>query len=383
MTRADIVVIGAGVIGCSIAYHVLRRAPGTRIVILEREGMPGMGSTAKATGAIRYQFSTAEYIRLTQLSLPEFLRFEEETGYSVHFRAHGRLFVTTRPEQMAELRRGVEFQRSFDVPSEIVSPKMAGEMVPGLRTDDLLGGSFCQADGSAEPAAAVQGYASRAQALGAQLFCDQEVLGLLRQGDRLTGVRTVDGAVEAGTVVIAAGPYSADVAKTAGIDIPARPYRRQVTVAAPIPSLDVEIPMLCDADTGFYIHRTGRGDLLLGGTDKDTHPGYGSAVDWNTVEYTLSAGARRVPVIETAQVRSNYVGLRGLTADHLPILGRVAGIDGLVVACGDNGKGFMHAPAVGLLLSELIVDGAAASLDLSPFRLERFTEPAQKKEAYF
>lgn len=383
MTRADVAVIGAGVIGCSIAYHLLRRAPATRVLILEREGMPGLGSTAKATGAIRYQFSTAEYIRLTQLSLPQYLRFEEETGYSVHFRAHGRLFVTSRPDRMAELWRGVEFQRSFGVPSAIVSPQTAAEMIPGLRTDDLLGGSFCGADGSAEPAAAVQGYASRARALGARLLCDQEVVGLLREGDRVTGVRTARETVEAGTVVVAAGPYSADVAKTAGIDVPARPYQRQVSVAAPIPSLDREIPMFCDADTGFYIHRTGSGDLLLGGTDKDTHPGYGSAVDWNTVEETLSAGARRVPVIETAQVRTNYVGLRGLTPDRLPILGRVAAVDGLVLACGDNGKGFMHAPAVGLLLSELIVDGAAESLDLGPFRLERFAEPAQKKEAYF
>jgi glycine/D-amino acid oxidase-like deaminating enzyme len=143
------------------------------------------------------------------------------------------------------------------------------------------------------------------------------------------------------------------------------------------------MPMMTDADSEFYIHRTGRGDLLLGGTDKDTHPGYGSEVDWNIVEQMLAAGARRIPSLAAAQVRRNYVGLRGLTADHLPVLGRVEAVAGIVLACGDNGKGFMHAPAIGNLLSEVIVDGEATSLDLTPFRLERFREPLRTREAFF
>jgi len=383
MRSADVVIIGGGVIGCSIAYHLMRRAPSQRVVVLEREAMLGMGSTAKATGAIRYQFSTTENIRLTQLSLPIYRRFEEETGYSVNFRPHGRLIVTGDARTMDELRAGVALQQALGVPSRTVTAPEAQALVPELRTDDLLGGTFCQEDGSAEPSAAVQGFSARARVLGAEIRCEQEVVGLRRTGARVSGVETHDGGLDAGTVVIAAGPSSASVARWAGLDVPALPFRRQVSVVAPIPALDVEMPLVTDADTGFYIHRTGHGDLLLGGTDRDTRPGEGSDVEWDGVERVLSAGARRIPRLVEARVRRSYSGVRALTPDYHPIVGRVSGLDGLVLACGDNGKGFMHAPAIGLLVSELIVDGRAASLDLGAFRLERFAAPVRKEANFF
>ena len=383
MKPADVVIIGGGVIGCSIAYHLARRAPADRVVVLEREAALGMGSTAKATGAIRSQFSTAENIGLSRLSLPIYRRLEEETGYSVYFRAHGRLIVTGDAGTMDGLRASVALQRSLGVPSRAVTPAQALALVPQLRVDDLVGGSFCEEDGSAEPAAAVQGFASGARARGAEIRCGQEAVGLRRNGARVGGVETRDGALDAGTVVVAAGPWSAAVAGWAGLDVPARPFRRQVSVVAPIPALDVELPLVTDADTGFYLHRTGHGDLLLGGTDKDSRPGVGSDVDWDVVERVLTAGGRRVPCLAEARVRRSYAGVRALTPDYHPILGRVAGIEGLVLACGDNGKGFMHAPAIGLLLSELIVDGRATSLDLEPFRLERFAGPVRREANFF
>ncbi len=284
---------------------------------------------------------------------------------------------------MDGLRAGVALQQSLGVPSRTVSPSEARALVPELRTDDLLGGTFCQEDGSAEPSAAVQGFSARARSLGAEIRCEEEVVGLRRTGARVSGVETRGGGLDAGTVVIAAGPSSASVARWAGLDVPAEPYRRQVSVVAPIPALDVEMPLITDADTGFYLHRTGHGDLLLGGTDRDTRPGVGSDVDWDGVERVLSAGARRIPRLAEARVRRSYSGVRALTPDYHPILGRVPAVDGLVLACGDNGKGFMHAPAIGLLLSELIVDGRAVSLDLHPFRLDRFAAPVRREANFF
>jgi sarcosine oxidase subunit beta len=374
MRTADVVIIGAGVIGCSIAYHLASRDPSLDVLVLEREEMIGMGSTAKATGGIRHQFSTEPNIRLTQLSLPLYLRFEEATGYSVHFQSHGYLFLTTESDTLQNLQASVALQQSLGVPSRMINPTEAAVFVPGIRTDDLRGGSFCGTDGTAEPAAAVQGFAARARALGVQILTNHEVVALLRTGERAVGVQTHQGSVHAPTVVIAGGPYSAQLAAMVGLEIPAHPYRRQVSVAAPIPQLDVELPLTVDIDSGFYLHRMGHGDLLLGGTDKDVRPGTGLEVDWAGIERVLAAGARRIPMIEHARVKRTYVGLRSLTPDHHPILGHVEAVPGLVLACGDSGHGFMHAPAIGLLVSEEILDGRATTLDLTALRLERFVD---------
>lgn len=372
MRTGDVVIIGGGVIGCSVAFHLVRRDRTLNVIVFEREAMVGLGSTAKATGGIRHQFSTEPNIRLTQLSLPFYRRFEEETGYSVYFRPHGYLFLTADSRMMHSLSQSVALQQSLGVGSRIISPAEAAERMPGVRTSDLLGGSFCDQDGTAEPAAAVQGFATAARRLGAQILTEQEVVMVLQEGNRVTGVRTRQGTIHAPTVVIAAGPYSAQTAATAGLQIPAQPYRRQVSVAAPIPELDVELPLTVDADTGFYLHRMGRGDLLLGGTDKDSRPGFNLEVDWSGIERVMAAGMRRIPVLERAQVKRTYVGLRALTPDHQPILGRVDTVPGLALACGDSGHGFMHAPAIGLLVTEEILDGRATTMDLAALRLQRF-----------
>jgi sarcosine oxidase subunit beta len=383
MNYPDVVIIGGGVVGCSIAYHLLRLDPAIHVTVLEREAMPGMGATSKATGGIRHQFSTEENIRLTQLSLPVYLQFEEETGYSVYFRPHGYLFVTGNAAVLESLRRSVAVQQRLGVQSRVVTPIEIAGLVPGICSDDLVGGTFCGQDGSAEPAAAVQGFATRARALGAKFRYHEEVVGIRRAGDRVTGVETTTGRVDSDVVVVAAGPYSARIAALAGIEVPAPPFRRQVSVAEPLAALDVEMPLTTDADSGFILHRTGHGDLLLGGTDKDTRPGFGLDVDWDGIERVLSAGAHRIPALVEARVRRTYVGLRALTPDLHPILGRVQSIDGIVLACGDNGKGFMHAPAIGLLVSEEIVHGRAISLGLDPFRLERFAGPVHKEANLF
>ena len=383
MERADVVIVGGGVIGCSIAYHLLRRHRGLRMTLLERESILGAGSTARAAGGIRAQFTTEANIRLTQLSVAEYRDFEEATGYSVHFRQNGYLFLTAVPRTLERLRDGVRLQRTLGVPSQIIAPGDAACLVPGLRTDDLVGAAYCAEDGSAEPAAAVQGYSARARAWGADVRFEQEVVAFLRTADRITGVRTKTDAVEAAIVVIAAGPHSAQIARWAGVDVPAHPYRRQVCVVAPAPELDVELPLTTDTETGFNMHRTGRGDLLLGGTDKDTRPGFGLDVDMDGVERVLTAGALRIPSLMHVPLRRTYVGLRALTPDYHPILGRVEGAEGLVLACGDNGKGFMHAPAIGRLISEEILDGAATSLDTAPFRLGRFAGALEKEANLF
>src|SRR3990172_9573308 len=185
---ADVVIIGGGIIGCSIAYHVLRRDSDVRVVILEREIMPGMGSTARATGGIRHQFSSVPNIRVTQLSLAMYRRFEEEIGYSVAFRPHGYLFVTADPATLERFRQNVSLQQVLGVPSEILSPEEIAALVPGIEYRDLVGGAFCREDGSAEPAAALQGYAVRARSPGARILCEQEVVDIMTIHGATSGV---------------------------------------------------------------------------------------------------------------------------------------------------------------------------------------------------
>lgn len=381
MRMADVVVIGGGIIGCSIAYHLLARAGRLRVVLLEREAELGTGATARATGGIRHQFSSATLIRLTRLSFPTFLRFEEEFGRSADFVPHGYLFVTAEPDRLEGYRRAVALQQSLGVRSRILAPEEMRDLLPQLATADLLGGSFCPDDGSADPHGALQGFVTRARALGLEVLTRAEVVAIDREGERVAGVRTATERYAAPVVINAAGPFADRVARLAGVEIPSRPYRRQVLVVEPPPELPEVFPLIVDGDSGFYVHRQGRSALVMGGTDKDSRPGTEIAVDWEAFEPVLSAAAQRVPSLAEAKVMRAYAGLRDLTPDYHGILGQIPEVSGFYVACGFSGHGFMHAPAIGRLMAELIVDGRARSLDLAPLSPERFRAGRSETEA--
>ncbi len=371
METADVLIVGAGVIGLSVAYHLARRAP-LRIAVLERAAQPGTGETAKATGGIRHQFSTEVNVRLTQLSLPAFQRFEEEMGEPVDLVQHGYLFLTTREDAAAVMRAGVELQQRLGVPSRWVTPAEVRDLFPAVRTDDLLGGTFCPLDGSASPYGAVQGYLRRCRDLGVHVVLSEEVAGIEVQDGRVRGVRTASGGYAGPVVVNAAGPYARGVAAMAGVDLPVSPFRRQVFVMTPLPELGRGRPLTIDLDTGWYLHQDRAGALYMGGTDKDTRPGVDEVVDWDGFDAVAEAALRRIPATAGARVVRAYAGIRSLTPDHHAILGPVPGLSGFYCANGFSGHGFMHAPAVGLLMAEEILDGGARTLDLTPLRITRF-----------
>lgn len=382
MESADVLIIGGGIVGLSIAYHLARR--GARgVVVLERAGQVGTGSTAKATGGIRHQFSTEINVRLTQLSLPAFARFEEEMGEPVDFVQHGYLFVTTRAERAEVMRAGLRLQQHLGVPSRWVAPDEAAVLFPDLRVDDLIGGTFCALDGSASPYGAVQGYLRRCRALGVRVLTDHEVVGIEVFAGRVRGVRTASGAFACPVVVNAAGPRARDVAAMAGVDLPVHPYRRQVFVMAPVAGLHRGAPLTVDLDTEWYLHQDRSGALYMGGTDKDTRPGLEEVVDWNGFDAVAQAALRRVPRTRDARVARAYAGIRSLTPDLHAILGSVAQVAGFYCANGFSGHGFMHAPAVGQLLAEEILDGRATTLDTSPLSLSRFAGQVRPEAAAF
>jgi len=292
---ADVVIVGAGIIGGSVAFHLLERDPTLRVVVLEKEPEPGTGATSKATGGVRFQFSTEANVRLTQLSYRYFTHAEEILGSPVDFTRHGYLFVTTDPATLEQCRRNVALQRALGVASEILTPAEIQSHLAMLVTHDLVGGSFCADDGSADPYSMLQAFLARARGRGLRLHTGHPVTDLVRAGNRVTGVRTRQGEWSAPIVVDCAGPYADQIGEMAGVSIPSKPYRRQVMVTEPLPSLPEVFALIVDLDTGFYVHRQGLAAVLMGGTDKDIKPGLDTEVDWSAFEAVFRAAPSGCP----------------------------------------------------------------------------------------
>jgi sarcosine oxidase subunit beta len=351
------------------------------VVVLEKEAEPGTGATAKATGGVRFQFSTRANVQLTQLSYRYFTHDREILGCSVDFIRHGYLFVTADPATLEQCRRNVESQRELGVPSELLAPPEIQRHLASLVTADLVGGTFCPDDGSADPHSLLAGFLAVARSRGLRLLTGEPVIAVTKSGERVTGVRTPHEEWSAPIVIDCAGPHADEIGALAGVDIPSRPYRRQVMVTEPLPELPPVFPLVVDLDTGFYVHRQGLSAVLMGGTDKDIKPGHDTTVDWEAFGAVFRAAALRVPPLADARVMRAYAGVRDLTPDYHGILGPAAQAPGFHVACGFSGHGFMHAPAIGILMAEMLLDGHAGSMDIAPLSLDRFAAGRLRAEA--
>jgi sarcosine oxidase subunit beta len=285
------------------------------------------------------------------------LDFHEETGGSADLRQVGYLFLLTRREQVDDFsgllrswhRWGLEEARWVDAAE-------ARELAPVVEVDDVLGGTFCPSDGLASPAGVTDGYAAAARRHGARLREHEAVTGIEVRDGRVRAVRTAAGDVATPLVFDCAGAWSAEVGRMAGVAVPVRPFRRHVLLTDAIPEAPRTMPMTVDFATSFYLHPEGDG-LLLGMSDRSEPSTFRTDVDWDFLERTVEAAAHRAPVLERAGVRTAWAGLYESTPDHQGILGPVAEVEGFWCACGFSGHGFMQAPAVGLVLAQLLVDG--------------------------
>jgi sarcosine oxidase subunit beta len=366
----DVVIVGAGVIGLSVAYHLSLRGK-LKIAVIEREKFPCMGSTAYCTGGIRHQFSNPVNVALTKISVPYFRRFSAEMDYPIYFRQRGYLFVSANPGHLQHFQSIMQNLKNFEIPAEFVSPQELAERYPFLYTEDLTGGTFCSLDGYADPYGVTMGYFKQARKRGVEVFCQEEVTGIDVSGGSIGGVATSAGKISCPVVVNASGPHLPETGRLAGVDIPARPYRRQVYVCPPLDGIPPEAPLVVDLNTGFYLHAEKSGALLLGGTDKDLYPGLDTAVDWSLLDGFIESAVRRIPRLQDARLARAYVGIRSLTPDYLGILGEHPSIRGFFIAGGFAGNGFMHAPAIGLIASGLITEGKCDILDAAPLSPSR------------
>jgi sarcosine oxidase subunit beta len=337
-----ILVAGAGAVGASVAYHLALR--GARDVVLCDRGEVGSGSTGRALGGIRQQFSTAAEVGLAR----ESIAFFEELGEPL-FEQVGYLFLATTGGGLAELEDRVQLQESLGVPVEFVDPSF----VAGLAVDDVLGSAFCASDGVADPPGVTRELVRRAVECG---------VGVRERTDASELVAGAD------AVVIACGPWSAALGEQLGVTLPVRPLCRQLLATGPLAGLPERLPMVIEAETGFHFRR--RGDrLVLAMRDAEPRWGFEAEVDRTVEADRLARLERRFPPAAGTLIDDAWAGLYDMTPDGHPILGRVA--DGVYAACGFSGHGFMQAPAAGRALAEELLDGES-SLDLAPFRLERF-----------
>jgi sarcosine oxidase, subunit beta len=385
-SKAEIVIIGGGVVGASVAYHLTERGA-KDVLLLEREDVTGRGSTGKATGGVRAQFETDINIRLSLYSLDLFGKFDELTGGACGYEPRGYLFVATDDKQLDFLKTSGERQRELgyrDV--RMVDKREIAEMVAGLNCADINGGSFGPRDGFIDPVGVLDGFLRKAKENGTTLEPGVEVLSIETNGDRITGVKTSRGDIECEKVVLCAGAWAKRLASTAGIDLPVEPLKRQIVWARSDTDLPPDLPMVIDLSNGFHFRpaKNSRNEVLFAYPDKDEQPSFSTDFEDGFIGKVYDKAKHRAPFLcETQVVREKCrAGLYENTPDHHAILGG-CGVEGLYLANGFSGHGVMHSPATGRALAEIMLDGKAGFLDVSCLSLDRFEKGELLHETAF
>jgi sarcosine oxidase subunit beta len=368
---ADVVIVGGGVVGASAAYHLALAGAG-RVLLLEREDRLATGSTGACAGGFRTQFTSEVNIRLSLASVPMITGFTAEHGLPLDLAQHGYLFLVRDEAQWRDFVAANELQRSLGVEAFLLSAEEASELAPGIATEGIVGAAYGPHDGIADPSGLTEGYATLARRAGAQIQLEVEVSSVRVAFGRAIGVEAGARAIDAPVVVNAAGPWAGVLARTAGVELPLEPIPRHVLVTGPFPGRPDRRTLVIDAATSFYFHREG-GGVLMGMGDPNERPSFETRPDERFVaEELLPTAVRVFPALEAAAIEHAWVGLYEMTPDRHPILGEAPGVAGLYLANGFSGHGFQHAPVVGKLLAELIVEGEAATVDVSSLGLERF-----------
>ena len=368
MNSASVVVIGGGVMGTSIAFH-LAEAGVADVLLVERDQL-AEGSTSRAAGGVRAQFSDPLNVRIGARSLEAFAQFGERPGWEIDFRQVGYLFLLTNPDDVAAFTQSVEMQNRLGVPSRMITPQEAQQLSPLINVDDVLAAAYSPDDGHATPEAVVQGYASGARAAGAVIQTGCEVRAIETSDGAITAVVTDSGRVQTEAVVCAAGAWSAGVGEMAGVPLPVTPVRRQILHTEPIQNLPEHAPMTIDFSTGFYFHREGEG-LLMGMADPNETPGFklDATDDW--IPALLEVAERRAPVIAEAGIAGGWAGLYEVSPDHNAIVGEAGAPARFLYATGFSGHGFLQGPAVGEIVRDLYL-GREPFVDVSPLSADRF-----------
>jgi sarcosine oxidase subunit beta len=372
---ASVVIVGGGVIGTSAAFHLAEA--GVDVVLIERAEL-GSGSTSRAAGGVRAQFSDALNIQIAQRSLEAFRRFGTRPGWEIDFKRSGYLFVLSREADVAEFEASVALQNRHGVPSQMLSADEARALCPLLAGDDILAASFSPEDGHVTPEAVVQGYAFAARACGAHVRVGCEVTGIQTDGEQITAVRTRHGTIATKVVICAAGAWSRACGEMVGEALPVTPLRRQILFTEPMDDLAPDLPFTIDFTSSFYFHREGPG-LLMGMSHAQEQPGFSLETTDDWVPDLLDIASRRAPRIAEAGIKGGWAGLYEVTPDHNAIIGESERVSRFLYATGFSGHGFLQGPAVGEILRDLVL-GRPPFVDIGPLSVDRFSDAMLRPE---
>ena len=369
--KADVVIIGGGVMGTSTAYHLVKRGQ-TNILLLERESFFGTGATGRCAGGIRHQFNTEVNIRLSQKSLAMIDTLEEETGQSAMVRKCGYLFVLTDEKDVPVFQKTLKLQDSLGVKTEWLSGDEVSRLAAPCVFPDAIGGTFNPDDGLADPNSIVMGYIKAARRQGAVCLTDCTVTDFELENNKVRKVLTSLGSVETETVVNACGPWSTFLGNVIDLEIPVSPLRRQWFVTEKVPELPAEFPFVIDFSQSLYFHREASG-LLSGMSNPNQKFGTDQSIDQDWEIRHIKEALARLPLLENSGIKARQAGLYELTPDAHPIIGSTP-VDGFYLLTGFSGHGFMQGPICGKLMAEILIDGKASSVDISMLDYKRFEE---------
>lgn len=371
---ADAVVIGGGIHGCSVAYHLAKRGL-SHVVLLEKDYLAACGTGRSAAG-IRHQFGTEVNVRLSAASVKMMENLVQELDYphSIDLMQKGYLMLAFNPSELELFSRNVALQHQIhaDCETVILSPEEIHELLPHLNTDGVLGGSFNPRDGHANPWHTTQAYADAARRLGAEVNTRTEVTGIRLEHDRVIGVDTTKGEIFTDCVVNCAGPFGAVVGSMVGLDIPLTPQRHQILVTEPVGEV---VPMMVISYThGTYFKQTPHGSILMGYGDPEHELiGLEQESSWQFLCEVARKITYHMPVLKQVRVVRQWPGLYDMTPDSQAILGAVPEVQGFYLDVGWSGHGFQLGPIVGKVLSEIIV-GEEPTINVDAMRYTRFAE---------
>ncbi|HEU0003787.1 MAG TPA: FAD-binding oxidoreductase [Ktedonobacteraceae bacterium] len=375
--KADVLIIGAGIMGASCAFRLSER--GLKVVVLEAQSAPAMGSTGRSVAGVRVQYTEEVNARLSWESIQEYQRFQDLYGEDAGYRPIGYLFLVP-PERWSEHLESVRLQERIGAPVKVLTVEEAQSLV-AFDATGIAGTTYGPSDGIVDPHSVTFAYLKLAKEHGASLYTQTPLVRAQRIGNAWQ-VETPEGIFEAEYLINAAGSWAGEVAKRAGleIEIPVQPVRRMVYATAPTPWQHV-YPLTIDLVSGFYLRSEGQ-RILFGKSNPDEPPGFTEGMDWDWFEPTLSAGLERFSWLEETRLDSQacWWGYYEVTPDHNPILGRLPGVENWLNVAGFSGHGVQQAPAVGRIIAEELVLGRAQSINIDPLRITRFSTEQRGRE---
>ncbi|MBI4319327.1 MAG: FAD-binding oxidoreductase [Chloroflexi bacterium] len=371
---AEVIIIGAGVTGTSIAYH-LAKAGCRDVVVLEKD-LVGEGSSCKSGGGVRQQFCSEANVRLSIESVKFFQHFEEETGCDCEFKQVGYLMVMTNEKELETFRESAAMQRSLGVDVQMISPQEARDVVPALNIDDVIGATFCPTDGRLNDYALTQGFATAGRRLGVKIYQHVEVTGIEMTGSTKK-LSTNEGSFESPHLVAAAGAFSPRLGRLIGLRIPAKAVKQHGFFTVPTNELRRDAPHIIDATSHLGVSKHSE-HVRFSVREHERPETFDISIEWDALPKYAEVVVQRLPFMENVGIQTAHAGLKSNTPDLSAITGDVPGFEGLYLACGCSGHGIMHSPAIGRLMANLILSGNCP--ELLPFNIGRFGTGAYQQE---